>query len=269
MEFGVLPEDGQYAQLGNVDLPAGRHILARGRSGDTVVAWATTEPVERPGRVWAQLSAAHRHTGLVPFVLRGLEWGSTKRPWDNGEFSDPVDIAGLDRLDAARILRSGWAGMQGQADRDGSSYEQHTILARAPFGPEFPGLAPPAGRVLHPAEIHQGLDFHLTAPARIGLAVADRPADVLPLIGWKGHPSVLEAAAVLRSWEDRFGARLLEIGFAQIWLHVTRPPVTAEAAQRVAAELYSFGEEVQYGLRDLPSIALGILDAQFWSFWWD
>jgi len=34
--------------------------------------------------------------------------------------------------------------------------------------------------------------------------------------GW--YPTALPAAAVLRSWEDRFGARLVRVGFAEIWL---------------------------------------------------
>jgi hypothetical protein len=43
---------------------------------------------------------------------------------------------------------------------------------------------------------------------------------VLPLIGWDGAANhwedALVIAAVLRSWEDRFGARLLRVGFAEI-----------------------------------------------------
>lgn len=44
---------------------------------------------------------------------------------------------------------------------------------------------------------------------------------VLPLIGWTASDQFADAlpvAAVLRSWEDRFGARLLEVGFAEIRL---------------------------------------------------
>jgi len=41
---------------------------------------------------------------------------------------------------------------------------------------------------------------------------------------------------MLRSWEDRFGARLIDVGFADLRLLVERPPRTLEAAQRLAAE---------------------------------
>ena len=64
MAMNRLPEDGEL-ELATVRLPPGRRIHARLRSGGPV-AWATTEPVPDPGRVWAALSAAHRDTGLVP-----------------------------------------------------------------------------------------------------------------------------------------------------------------------------------------------------------
>lgn len=90
----------------------------------------------------------------------------------------------------------------------------------APFSPRFPGLAPAGRQALTAGEIDRAL--RKLRPARIGLAAAGRPADVLPLIGWEGNANwrggALPVASVLRSWEDRFGARLLRIGFAQISL---------------------------------------------------
>jgi hypothetical protein len=73
--------------------------------------------------------------------------------------------------------------------------------------------------------------------ARIGLVPADRPADVLPLIGWKGavngFATPLPIAAVLRLWEDRFGARLLEVGFDVIRLLADRPARTSSTPSAV------------------------------------
>src|SRR5215469_17486737 len=56
-----------------------------------------------------------------------------------------------------------------------------------------------------------------------------------------------ELAAVLRSWEDRFGVRLLEVGFADIRLLVSRPPQTLEAAQPIAAEHFAFADGAHQG----------------------
>ena len=61
---------------------------------------------------------------------------------------------------------------------------------------------------------------------------------------------------MLRSWEDRFGARLLQVGFDEIRLLAERPPRTLQAALHVAAEHCAFGDECAgKGLRDIPGVA--------------
>jgi hypothetical protein len=112
--------------------------------------------------------------------------------------------------------------------------------------------------------------------ARLGLVPASRPADVLPRIGWSGAanhgPTPLPIAAVLRSWEDRFGARLLEVGFAEIQLLVERPPLAHEAARRIAAEHFAFCDECtlgQVGLSEVSTITANLVNAPIWGFWWD
>jgi hypothetical protein len=89
---------------------------------------------------------------------------------------------------------------------------------RAPFSRQFPGLAPAGDTLLRSQQLDAALG-QLPA-ARIGLVPAARPADVLPLIGWtpSDQSDALPVTAVVRSWEDRFGARLLRVGFAEISL---------------------------------------------------
>jgi hypothetical protein len=72
-------------------------------------------------------------------------------------------------------------------------------------------------------------------------------------------------------WEARFGARLLRIGSdATLQVVVERPPRSLDAAQRVAAEHWSFDDEcVGLGLRDIQSIAAKIVNAPIWEFWWN
>ena len=66
------------------------------------------------------------------------------------------------------------------------------IALRGPFTEEWPGLASPEHVPLTPAERQHALDVVLprirqangaTPMARIGLVPADRPADVLPVVG--------------------------------------------------------------------------------------
>src|SRR5260370_38953884 len=85
MATGMLPADGEL-RLGPVALPAGRQIASI-LSGDPV-AWATIQDVPDAGRVWAALCDARQQTGLVPFLLAGLD-GATTRPWDGGGVRAP------------------------------------------------------------------------------------------------------------------------------------------------------------------------------------
>lgn len=60
------------------------------------------------------------------------------------------------------------------------------------------------------------------APGSPGAGPREPPADVLPAIGWSrfapGTDWTLSLAAVLRSWEDWFGARLLYAGGLVSWV---------------------------------------------------
>jgi len=115
----------------------------------------------------------------------------------------------------------------------------------------------------------RGDEFERSAPAR--------PADVLALTSWgpfdqhMDEPNGVWIGSVLRSWEDRFGARLLNVGpGAEMCLLVERPPRTREAAGKIAAEHSVFCDECAgQGLRDIPGITNALVGAQFWTFWWD
>ncbi len=191
MAKGQLPGEGS-VRLGPVTLPWGRLIRAHEGEGETV-AWATDDPVPDAGRIWAVLSGLHPQTGLVPILLDGLE-GDTRQPWDEGEFSDALNLSGIDRLDPGRVLGGLWA--RGLDTLSGGGQENPDFARlRAPFTRDFPRLAPSGGAPLTPAERQHALDvlladMRLTSlpqpAARIGLVAADRPADVLPAIGWWG-----------------------------------------------------------------------------------
>src|SRR5260370_23595277 len=103
----------------------------------------------------------------------------------------------------------------------------------------------------------------------MGLVRAARPSDICPGIGWQGGGrTASELAVVLRSWEDRFGARLMQVGFAEIRLLVSRPPQTMETAQPIAAEHFAFSDEAHIGLRGVGDIARAVVNNPFWAFWW-
>lgn len=270
-----LPEDGEL-RIGSITLPSGRRIRAGYGSGEPV-AWATSRPLLDAGKVWAALSDAHAETGLVPILLKGLD-ETTRRPWDEQEFEDPADTTQLEHMDAASVLREMWDGTAyevGFEDADEEDEDEGVVAMRAPFSKRFPGLASAAAVPLTEDEVEAALGS--LPAARIGLVPAGRPADVLPLLGWSGAGNYMEnalpIAAVLRSWEERFSARLLEVGFAEIRLLVRRPPRGYEAAQRLAAEQFAFCDECslgdQVGLNEVGAISDGLVDTPMWGFWWD
>jgi hypothetical protein len=285
MATGVLPEDGP-VQVGPVTLPAGRRQYSE--DDGQLVAWATEDPMPDAGRAWLALSAVHAETGLVPVLLEPAPTAG-----DHGDppyfgFYLPADVALMDRMFAETVLARDWSG---EFDAPGAAAH------RAPFGDRFPGLAPAESEHLPTAELQQAVSA--LPPAHLGLVSARRPADVPATVGWSvfgvdfcdwdeppDSPAQLEGSlagarslqigVVLRSWETRFGARLLRIGGdAILQVLVERPPRTPELARQVAAEQYAFADEVRQGAGfesvgdTVASIAASLIGAPVWQFWWD
>jgi hypothetical protein len=170
-------------------------------------------------------------------------------------------------MSAGDVLAAAW-------DRwIGSTQARYT----APFGRQFPGLAPAEPTELPAAELQRTIAA--LSPAHLGLVEARRPADVAAAVGWSvfGVDDVgpaarsLEIGAVLRSWESRFGARLLRIGAdATLVVVVERPPQTLELARQVAAEHCAFADEADgKASYTVESVASGLVGTPIWTFWWD
>jgi hypothetical protein len=262
MSLGAVP-DRDEMRLCGIWTP-GRQL----RAGSGVpVAWITDWTF--PGHYWADLAEKYAKSGLQPFLLSGRN-GGPGQPRDIGEMvSDPEDTAAIDRMDAAQELKVRWDGLAPGENEFAEDDELRAMFA--PFGARFPGLAPAVEEELDPELMRRAL-FQYTRDARIGLVPAARPADILPRIGWAGasnHRTASELAVVLRSWEDRFSARLLEVGFEAIRLLVSRPPQTLAAAQPIAAEHVAFADEAHQGLRWVDGIARAVVNNPFWDFWWD
>ena len=139
----------------------------------------------------------------------------------------------------------------------------------------FPGLAPAVSERLSTAAL--GALLGSLPPDRVGLVPAGRSADVLAWTGWStfgenhDQPNGVWIGAVLRSWEERFGAHLLKVGpSAEIRLLVERPPRTPEAARQVASEHWAFAQEFhEEGQMPFSELANILVDLPLWQFWWD
>ena len=265
-----IPPDGP-VQLGSVQLPSGRQLCDW---DEQPLLWATSTRVTEAADVWLRLHDLHEQTGLAPILLAFLDDDAPPdgRPWDSGELGDRADLAEIDNLDAAEVLAQSWAD---SLDPDDDDPEQAEVVA--PFSLRFPGLALRQKEELSPSEITAALSPFKAA--RIGLVPTRRSADVLALVGYNGtvnrYGSPAGFSAVLRSWEERFGAVMLEVGFAHVRLLVRRPPRTPPAADAAAAEIWAMCDEFwttgrpERAFTSVSEISEYILGTPIWSLWLD
>lgn len=262
----ALPPDGP-VDVGSVSLPAGRRVRARTEvqvDDWADVLWMTNAPVEAAGELWWQI----RDRGsLVPVLLDGLEPDAPlgeRRPWDDELVRWESPVPGPDAV--ARICERAW--------RDTGDAE---LAQRAPFD-AFPGTAPPGDEPLLDIELE--LIAGAQPSASLGMVAADRPADVPLAIGWFACSDAFatrdapgETTALLRSWEDRYGAEVFRLGYASMHLLVRRPPRTEDHALRVAAELFGVASEVHTAegasVVSVGDIAAAVRASPWWRFWWD
>ncbi|MGH9280421.1 MAG: DUF4253 domain-containing protein [Acidimicrobiales bacterium] len=203
----------------------------------------------------------------MPLQLSGIGGDPGDQPWDSREFT-PSAPSDDDLLTAGELLAHWWSMAVPDPEEDGDE----TAELLAPFTREFPGLAPAEDRALDLDEPTSALN--LLPGGRLGLVAAERPADVLSVLGWHGAVNYdhdgIALSVVLRSWEERFDATLVGIGFDTIHLLVARPPRSLDAAQRVAAEYFAFCSDSAYqGVGSISQLAEDLIDGAIWSFWWD
>jgi Domain of unknown function (DUF4253) len=228
--------------------------------------WVTGEFADAAG-AWLALRERLGGTGLVPLLLSGLR-GQPGRPWESGEIGPPA-FGALAGLEVPAVLRDGWDMSVPDPEED----EAKTAELLAPFSRSFPGLAPAASGLASPAGLKEAV-ASLTEPMRIGLVVASRPADTLVSIGWQGagnyHDTAAPLTVVLRSWEERFGATVMHVGFDTVDLLVERPAPSHQAALAVAAEHFAFCmDNICQGAGSISQYARELTGATRWSFWWD
>lgn len=252
----------------DVDLPRGRLVTPHeAGAGARPAYWLSDQPAGAD--LWIRLRRAHSASGLWP-VLADPVNGDPEVPWAAGKVT-PQPVAAIDSLDADEVL----AGLWTEWIEDGAEGEDGENHQLEPFGIGWPGLAEAGDGGPEPGEFaDQFVRDHDDGTSRILLVPAARSADVVTALGWHGPTNYTEdmawLSAVLRSWEDRFGARLIELGFDTLALAVAAPPVSAAHAERVAAEHFAFcPDNVEQGARTIRRYAAQLPGKDLWSFWWD
>ncbi|MFE4960796.1 DUF4253 domain-containing protein [Streptomyces sp. NPDC056653] len=93
----------------------------------------------------------------------------------------------------------------------------------------------------------------------------------MALIGWSAGAPLPLLCALLRSWEDRFGAQVVAAFGSELHVSVARPLVEAEHASRLALEhvLSTADNIVDDPPTPFPEYATDLVGRTSWSFWWD
>lgn len=227
--------------------------------------WISDDPHSDVGMWLSHLTRIFSETGLWPLALTTLH-DTNERPWHAGEL-DPGSSTHPSRHDANAVLAAWW---KKNAPSEGESEDRFAPLA--PFKHAFPGMAPrsPLTNVAHElVELVQALD-----EGRIGLVSVTRPAEALAVLGWTGPINHFAdmglLGAVLGSWEERFGAYLVGVGFDTIRLEVERPPTTVDAATKLAAEHFAVCSDIIHqGAGSIQEYASALVGRHSWGFWWD
>lgn len=291
-----MPEDFDRLPAG---LPPGRLVIPDPAfaDGDLVtdpVLWVSDMPVPDAGSLWASLQRQHTWTGLWPLLLTGpqdlngmlqltlqtagideledtADGTAPLRPWQTGELA-PVPPEQAAKLDAEAILASGWDLATGEGIDLGDD-----PIPGLPFR-TWPGLAQPGPGSADPDQYAAALAaapdgiVSLTGrqdPPHLGLVLAEDGAAAICACGWLSPAGgAAETAAVIRSWQHRFGARLCALGIDTLAASIARPPRTIGHALHLAAEHLAFYP----GLADMTPLdeyAATLVGSHVWYFWWD
>lgn len=231
--------------LPDLGLPAGT------QHGDL---WLTEKTLTNPHR-YLTCVAAYRHSGLWPLLV----------PADDADLpAGQAHTAGFTDIKPGQVLARWWRASVEAGGRT------------EPFGWEFPGLVRRANRHAD-AQAEAGNTGSVLGARRryrLGLVHTSRPANALAVSGRIGGVSsaaeLAATAAVLRSWEERFGATLITLGPRLLELSVAAPPRTRERSVAVAAEHHAFraGTAAVDPPGGLPEHAENLLGTRVWRFGW-
>jgi hypothetical protein len=256
-------------------LPAGRVVVPAGTRRESAppdpVIWVSEQATPDAGEHWVRLFDERALTGLYPLLL-GTHRDEPSRPWQEGELS-PVPASAVAAIDVDGLLRARWT----------AKYPED-------FFPDKPWPGPAPGGTPHGDPDHQARELAggLAAggqPFRregwhLGLVPAGGGADALAVSGWQGannHWRLEELSAIVRSWEERFAARVVAVGFNTLHLAWAAPPATREQAWPLAHELMIACPLDDYLVEDLVdgieapdgSLRGSIIGERHHSFSWD
>jgi hypothetical protein len=261
--------------------------------------WQSDEPVADVLDLWDRCERSAAATGVWP-VVSGL---SGYGPIYPQRLATPADIGAVD---VESELQASWRALRARQAKgfDPTAYpedlddveeliesERRKWEHGWPPYVEWPGLAPAApGSAPDAAEAHRQVLTHILrssaasrqlladilgsgrAPdgAFLALVRAERPADIPAVMAWDAEAPHEFLSALLRSWEDRFGARVVGLEGATMHVAIVRPPAAAADASLVAMEHMLLDDDNHPpGDLNFADYAESLIGERHWFFWWD
>ncbi|MEV0192244.1 DUF4253 domain-containing protein [Kitasatospora purpeofusca] len=229
--------------------------------------------------LWERVHAERTRTGLWPLLLdSGAPHDSEFTPWGSGELF-PERMSSPDTHNPAGLLSRWWKNYTVIEEDDDMLSPEDRLAVTAPFGLVWPGLAPAHRPAVDPdtTATDHAQSFAARRPqSRLGLVAADSGAHALTAAGWDGPVNydndTAKFSAVIASWEERFGVRVVAVGPATLHLSVAAPPTSTEDALLVAAEHFAFcPDNIWQGSHPntLAAYAERLVHNCCWDFWWD
>ncbi|SEB65633.1 protein of unknown function [Streptomyces sp. 2131.1] len=231
--------------------------------------------------LWPRLLNEHRSHGLVPLLCRPDEMGRPVAPHDVEPL--PLDeVLAADFVAYRRHRLPFWADPTPAPVPEGIDVEPWPHDPGPPFE-QWPGLAaevPVTSTSTTPEEaasrtltglVRAGRGLIDLRGCRLVLVPAPRSGDALALLGWFSEAPLPLLCALLRSWDDRFGARIVAVSGSTAYLSVARPPLDTDQAQLLALEhlLSTADNIVDDPPTPFPAYASDLVGRTDWSFWWD
>lgn len=275
-----------FAALAELELPPGEFI----EDEDGPLIWLShgapdTETVER-------LRARHPETGLWPVLvgdhkilvdLPGVV-GNPDHPFASYAYTRCSSGPGRLQAQARRELPEAdtwlageWAEEVTENEANNCCSPEEKVSALAPLGAMWPGLAPAAEPLADPSAVADWFCARILAEEwlhepRLALMPGASSAEALAASWWTPPNCGFMPLRVnvLRSWEERFGARVVALKPDTLLLSVSAPPATREHAVHVACEHLAFCHDAVWqcseSFEDHTEVILG---SPIWQFWWD
>jgi hypothetical protein len=225
------------------------------RTGHGVI-WGI--PVDRKSavRAWELHRKAHDTTGLYPLIV---DDELVKRLLDVAPENPPAEI-----LSHASSINGGeWLARRA---KESLTEDEETIE------PDFDADDPK----LQEADRLASLESPLFRESQwfVVLVPTKRSWEVFAHLGygaWNAYPEAAEHIAVMKYWNEKFGAEPVIVTGDCVEMRVTRPPTTTEECRALALEQFGYtaGDLINQGYGFFGTLARTLKARTHWFFWWD